>query len=506
MATTAAPTSAPREFHLCLAPTAFESDPQLLPAIVDAGVGHVWLPAFFYGFWPYSMDRLAKVRADLEHAGLQVHAINLALGHPGDSLGDATQAIPLAPPKDRWKYAVSIDGQKTTGTSLHPPAAQENAAALAQLAQHGYSSVFLDDDFRLARTPGIVGGCFCDDHRRQFLQIAGFDDSNWNTLLDSIRQRKLTRELDAWIDFQCDQLSDCFQTIQAGAPRTNLGIMVMVFGSEKAGIRLPDYRGHMMRVGEEHFNDAGFAPAKGKCDELYSVLFHRRFVSPELAFSESTAFPSDQLSAANLAGKLVISTIADVRNTMIMSGITPFPRSHWPALKPIIQQQRQFHAGLAGHTPRGPFKHYWGEESRRISDDRPFSLFLACGVPFEVTDEPAKDGFTFLSPFDARAASEGKLKSPGTTFVDESGLAAGRKIPEDFAALFEFKKEILPQLRDVPIVVEDKPVVCAWYPDARAVLLWNLSEQRQSLTLRLGQRTWPALADPLGACLLRDIA
>ena len=85
-------------FHVCLAPTAFESDHQLLPAIVDAGVGHVWLPGFFYGFWPYSMERLAKVRGDLERAGLQVHAINLALGHPGDSLGDATQAIPLRSP------------------------------------------------------------------------------------------------------------------------------------------------------------------------------------------------------------------------------------------------------------------------------------------------------------------------------------------------------------------------------------------------------------------------
>ncbi|MHB8971583.1 MAG: hypothetical protein ACYC3X_18455 [Pirellulaceae bacterium] len=29
--------------------------------------------------------------------------------------------------------------------------------------------------------------------------------------------------------------------------------------------------------------------------------------------------------------------------------------------------------------------------------------------------------------------------------------------------------------------------MCAWYPSARAVLLWNLSEQRQDLTLRYGE-------------------
>jgi hypothetical protein len=32
---------------------------------------------------------------------------------------------------------------------------------------------------------------------------------------------------------------------------------------------------------------------KGKTDELFSALMHRRFARPELAYSEKTAFPSD---------------------------------------------------------------------------------------------------------------------------------------------------------------------------------------------------------------------
>jgi len=32
-------------------------------------------------------------------------------------------------------------------------------------------------------------------------------------------------------------------------------------------------------------------------------------------------------------------------------------------------------------------------------------------------------------------------------------------------------------------VREDKPVVCAWYPAARAVLLWNLSPSAETLTV-----------------------
>ena len=85
-----------------------------------------------------------------------------------------------------------------------------------------------------------------------------------------------------------------------------------------------------------------------------------------------------------------------------------------------MQRQAGFHQQLAGHRPRGPFKHYWGEASRYTGDDRPFSLFLAAGVPFEVTDRPAREGWTFLSDADAAAAAEGKLVSRGTRFVSRS--------------------------------------------------------------------------------------
>ena len=51
----------------------------------------------------------------------------------------------------------------------------------------------------------------------------------------------------------------------------------------------------------------------------------------------------------------------------------------------------------------------------------------------------------------------------------------------------------------MPHVLEDKPVVCAWYPTANAVLLWNLSETREKLTVRLGAVDRTAEIDALGA-------
>jgi hypothetical protein len=74
------------------------------------------------------------------------------------------------------------------------------------------------------------------------------------------------------------------------------------------------------------FSDKNFSPVKGKTDELFSSLFHRRFVKPTLAFSETTAYPANQLSAKNMAAKLHISTISDVRNTMMTGYCNPICR------------------------------------------------------------------------------------------------------------------------------------------------------------------------------------
>jgi hypothetical protein len=254
------------------------------------------------------------------------------------------------------------------------------------------------------------------------------------------------------------------------------------------------------------FNDASFAPVKGKTNELYSCLFHRRYAKPDLAFSETTAFPADQLSAPNMAAKLAVSTIADVRNTMYMSGITPFPVSHWDTLAPAMKKHVAIHERLAGHKPAGPFKHYWGEASRYIGDDNPYSLFLATGVPFEVVDEPGADGWTFLSEWEARDAAEGTLASPGTTFITRQAPASAtpnlRAIPEELPALFDFKRSIAEHLRDTPHILEDEPVVCAWYPTASAVLLWNLSDTWKDLTVAFAETRMPVGIGPLGLDIL----
>jgi hypothetical protein len=484
-------------FHLCLSPDTIEAEPELLRVVKDAGVTDVWTTGFLYGYWYYSLPRIQNALRAIQAAGLAAHAANVPLGHPGDSLGARSGDVPLSPPP-HWRMGVNADGSQHSGTSLHPPAVKENCQALRELQGLGVDRVFVDDDFRLAVAPGGIGGCFCAEHRQRFLEEYELGPADWKQLLEDVTQRAYTPLLCQWVEFTCDELTAAFRRQQAAAPGIDLGIMVMYFGAEKAGIRLEDYREALFRVGEFMFSDETFNPLKGKTDELFSVLFHRRFCSPERSFSESTAFPADQLSARNLAAKMAISLIADVRNTMFMSGLSPFPREHWATLSGAIQRQRRLGPLTAGCQPRGPFKHVWGLPSRYTGDDDPFSLFLALGVPFEVVEEP-QAGWNFLSKADARVPAE---TVPGVIRVTRPGdcppLAGGLAVAETLPALFELKHQLIPQLQDVPYILEDLPAVCAWYPEAKRVLVWNLSETPQALTLRLNDWVQPIRLDGLG--------
>jgi hypothetical protein len=481
-----------RVFHLSVAIEAFEADPELLPTLSQAGVGHIWLAPFFGGYWHYSIQKVNAWRERLETAGFQVHLITVPLGHPS-----FTPAAPDYMPKmdmSRRKPALTVDGKTYYGVSLHPPACEENVAAMATLKLARPGTVFLDDDFRLALGPGNIGGCFCEEHKSAFLKKYGHSEREWQELHDAVLARRLTPLVEQWVEFTCDGLTGCFRAQQAAAaPEMQLGIMVMYLGAEKAGIRLADYAGAPMRVGELMFDDASFAPVKGKTNELFSVLFHRRYTTPTLAYSETTAWPAEKLSANNMAAKLVTSTIGDVRNTMFMSGIRPFPRTHWATLAPAMREQALTHRTVMGHKPRGPLKHFWGKHSRYVGNDNPYSLFLAMGIPFEVMDSASIDcneGWVFLADADARGVAAGDVKVRGQADLvyrpqADARLDRGHAVAETPAELAGLKQTILQQTSGYPYVEEDTPVICAWYPTARRVLLWNLAETPQTVSLNL---------------------
>jgi hypothetical protein len=491
-----------RQFHICLSPQAIAADPALLPTVKAAGVTDIWQPAYFYGHWYETPERLAEARKVVEGAGLRWHLINVPLGHPGDSLGDPVGESPLTPPGS-WRMAQRPDGSQYSGTSLHPPATEENVGALQQLAALQPDALFLDDDFRLAVGPGVIGGCFCAEHRAVFLAKHGYGEAQWVELLDAVNTRRLTPVLRAWVEDQCDALTGSFRAQQAALPGAALGNMIMYLGAEKAGIRLTDYAVVPFRVGELMFSDASFGTVKGKTDELFSALFHRRFARRNLAFSETTAYPHDQLSARNLAAKLTVSTLSDVPNTMFMSGLTPYPIGHWETVGPAVREQATLHAQIAGHVPRGPMKHYWGEASRYVGDDRPNSLFLALGIPFEVADALPEEGVVFLGDQDAQHLAKAPKGATVYCRPEVAPVPEGvRTVAESLDALWAVKRELLAGTPAFPHVVEEVPVVCAWYPTASRVMLWNLGDAAVTVTVREGARSASVSLGGLGIAVV----
>ncbi len=225
-----------RRYHVCLSSKVIAAEPELLRTVSEAGITDVWLAAYFYGQWYETPEGLRAAIRQVEARGMRWHLINLPLGHPGDSLGDPDAATPLTP-SGPWRMAERPDGTQYSGTSLHPPATEDNVNALRELAALQPDIVFLDDDFRLATGPGVIGGCFCADHKLRFLEHTGHDAAAWSQLLVDVAERRLTPLLRAWVDFTCDELSDSFRQQQAALPGSAVGNMIMYLGAEKAGIR-----------------------------------------------------------------------------------------------------------------------------------------------------------------------------------------------------------------------------------------------------------------------------
>jgi len=66
----------------------------------------------------------------------------------------------------------------------------------------------------------------------------------------------------------------------------------------------------------------------------------------------------------------------------------------------------------------------------------------------------------------------------------QTGLSTKvQAVPESLPDLWAWRRELLPRLNNTPYIEEETPVVCVWYPTAQSVIIWNLSPQRQHLTL-----------------------
>ena len=128
------------------------------------------------------------------------------------------------------------------------------------------------------------------------------------------------------------------------------------------------------------------------------------------------------------------------------------------------------------------------------------------GVPFEVADTLPKERCVFLSDFDARELAPHALRTRARLFCRSSAPvrpAWAETTGETLAELFAIKHSLGRWLDAVPHILEDEPAVCAWYPTAHRVLVWNLCDQPRTLTVTLRNRRQPLRLSPLQAATVK---
>ena len=147
----------------------------------------------------YTWEKLDHCLDLIQRAGLRPHLISVPFCHGGGALDPRSEGFPNLPP-EHWKRVQRWDGTEQWGFSWHQPADSEGAQAIKTLYErYGVFDYFLDDDFRFAASPGVIGGCVCDQCRSDFLTKFGYRHDRWNDVIDDVRNSSETEYLHAWV-------------------------------------------------------------------------------------------------------------------------------------------------------------------------------------------------------------------------------------------------------------------------------------------------------------------
>ncbi|RLD58450.1 MAG: hypothetical protein DRJ05_08020, partial [Bacteroidetes bacterium] len=242
-----------RRFHISMQAEAWLENPELISIMKNAGISDVWMGSYLQGKWYHTPTELRESADFLKSKGFNAHVLTVPLGHPGNAIDPSDDS--WSEKKENWENACDYDGSLYSGTSIHSPVVEDNIEAHKLLADEGFDILFLDDDFRLGKYPGKIGGCFCDNCKNDFLKKYNYNSDDWEMLIESVEKRDPTKVLRSWIEYICDKEYDMFVALQKATPQMEIGIMVMYFGAEKSGIDLSKYQDVPFRVGEMMFGD-----------------------------------------------------------------------------------------------------------------------------------------------------------------------------------------------------------------------------------------------------------
>jgi len=273
----------------------------------EAGITRLWLNGYFFGHWEATMADLKAAREVLLRDHFSVGIMNLAVGHPGNSLDPSNPDVIVEIPKT-WQYRIDSNGKSVLHCGdITNQMIEDNRNAVLQLQQAGFSTICLDDDIRMGNWGGKIEGCFCDTCVQKFntqFQHAETRQS-LSAKIKDMQNCQNASILQDWIRFNCHKLTQLIQSM--ALPGIQLQVMIMHYGDERHGIDVSAIKAAVpdcwFRVGECHFSDRDFVPPMGKAKEFTGIQAHLLHFGGNRSFSETTEFPHGALSPSNWAYK-----------------------------------------------------------------------------------------------------------------------------------------------------------------------------------------------------------
>ncbi|MFD2333626.1 hypothetical protein ACFSR7_30570 [Cohnella sp. GCM10020058] len=512
--------------HEPLLDTATRDD--LIANIKNAGIEKIWIAGFFSGKM-VDIEELKEAKAFAELHGLEVGAVTIPIGHPGNALNPDDPDLDLEIPK-HWHYRVDIHGETVYYCgAIDKCLIEDNGKAAKHLRDAGFKEVFLDDDLRAGNFNEFIEGCYCDACVAEFNRTYGRQETR-ESLLVEITQNRNTAIMKDWVAFQCVKVTDVVKATDIEGVQP--GIMVMHFGDERHGIDMPSIREQipdtLFRVGEYQFNDTRFSAPHAKAEELLGILYHLSFIDKKFAYSESTIFPPRSLKEHNLVYKAKLAITAGLENVLFMSGTWVLEASYWHAIADALPVLRELDQATANVPRAFPVHLAYGTHGAFAEAFVPTSLPLLAGLPVKAVraDQSGEDGELLLFfgdyrlseqwlaqlprykqvVFDQAAAKKNKdlleqLQLAATSIVIWDQPATARPSAEQLSLL---QRLIAQGSWDFPRFVEGNQVGLVWLKDGGKCILFNLLETENQGIVQWADRCYSVQLSPLSFAILDD--
>ncbi|MDG0793880.1 hypothetical protein OMP38_25935 [Cohnella ginsengisoli] len=498
----------------------------LIANIRRAGIEKIWIAGFFSGKM-VDIEELKQAKAFAELHGLEVGAVTIPIGHPGNALNPEDPDLDLEIPK-HWHYRVDIHGQTVYYCgAIDQCLIEDNGKAATQLRDAGFKEVFLDDDLRAGNFNEFIEGCYCDACVAEFNRAYGRQETR-ESLLVHMTQRRNTAIMEDWVAFQCVKVTDVVKATDIEGVQP--GIMVMHFGDERHGIDIPSIREQMphalFRVGEYQFNDARFTTSHAKAEELLGILYHLSFIDKKYAYSESTIFPPRSLKAHNLVYKAKLAIAAGLENVLFMSGTWVLDESYWQAIADALPVLRELDRETAEVPREFPVHLAYGTHGAYAEAFVPTSLPLLAGLPVKAVraDQSGEGGELLLFFGDYLLGAEWQAHLPRYKQVvfDQAASMKNKDVLErlqtsaDNISFWDDRAAARPAARQIsslqrllaegswafPRFEEGNQIGLVWLKESDKCILFNLLETENQGIVRWADRQYPIRLAPLSFAIL----